>query len=69
MLKFDDEPCADTEREVIRIRQAMQRVQHPLYLHLITTLVDSMTLQIAAVEQAISNSDAGIARPSGRLDG
>jgi hypothetical protein len=69
MLKFTEEICPETEREVSRIRQAMLRVHHPLYLHLITSLVDSMTLHIAAVERAIHSGDADMVHPSGRLDG
>jgi hypothetical protein len=69
VLKFAEEIHPQTEREITRIRQAMLRVRHPLYLHLITSLVDSMTLHIAAVEGAIGRDDPEGAQPSEHFDG
>jgi hypothetical protein len=43
-----------------KIDQALERVRHPLYVHLIAVLVDSMTLQIAAVERTLeTEADPG----------
>jgi hypothetical protein len=42
-----------------RVQQAMRRVRHPIYRHLVAELVDSLTLQIAAVEHAIGEDTLG----------
>jgi len=63
---FDEEHSQQAENTVAHMRQALGRVRHPLYHYLITSLVDAVTLQLAAVEQAVDARNDDIAPPTKR---